>query len=983
MDYEGDNSSSKHSRSDSDISFPHKRSSPPLLLDERLTPEEVQSIVDLHLDDTREELSTVLQSDPSGKASLTFLAVFAEQLLRGACNFEKAEINIHKLSINSLRRLLQTDEEVFGVVLNAARKACDQENTHQSVRDIFRLSAVRLPQTTGVLASAIARGNLATAAEQSWKSQYIGDYPAAIIAEIENHLALPKSGGYGCIGAMIQSSGTGKSRTMHEIAAQIFTIPINIRETDSSSGGAPYPDPDAELRDYLISPGGTLRIRYLCFLCTLFDNVREVLQTLAGNRAGMYTAFLWRTYLANAESNNRGNLYHNVIERARELEVKYASSQSGSSIEQKNLVEVTKKSYRNLIDMLVSNSKLKLLIYIDEAHTLAPMGPGKRNSYDPLCSAMADLGGSNHFIIFMSTTGALSLLGRPKSDHISARAVNVTAKLPAPFTILPFDVYANIQYDDPGLTFERIWSIQHLACFGRPMWHAMLAAGANEQWLIFLARSKLTHKDCAETPKFKIHQGMPVNETSKRDTSKGEPDLFKMALADVRVMIEYEPRREKARRLQEEMVKGHMRVAFSVPDHREYMRSGHPSEPVLAEAAAISTYEEGVDLVDVIYFLLEENLIGKGERGELVGRLLLTLAWDAAIHQLMLDKKNPSMPIAQDNNQAVYSRPMLLLDFLAALLHPDHLDAILQSTPDNRVGGETFAEAFKDAYVCFTHFGRARSPDAINSGSAFAAFIRGMAWQCSSGHPVIDILLPLLIVPKELAAHRSFDVNKLPLEKFHRSGVFISIKDKQNAERKNYTINAETLRFWVKEDEDVDVPYVAILMQLGIIGKRPTTPTPPETPTTPTDREPSTETTDTPSRVDVPTSRTKSQPERKIKKASKAHPRYTIIISGCSPSVYKVIKDDEKFKYAGMLASRGIIYEHPYRKPASLRLLKKMKPFWSLGPECFDWAPGLPGVGVAPEPREMHLTPGITYGTEAVVIEGPYAGDLDTEPDPN
>ncbi|KAK0205621.1 hypothetical protein DFS33DRAFT_1258736 [Desarmillaria ectypa] len=826
------------------------------------------------------------------------------------------------------------------------------------------------------------KGNLATAAVQSWESEYIGDYPAAIIAEIDNYLAFQTSD-YGCIGAMIQSSGTGKSRTVHEMATQVFTIPINIRETDRFSVGAPYPDPDAELRSYLVSSGRYLHIRYLSFLYILFKKVREALKTLVGNELGWDTALRWKNYLATG--NNREILYDNIVREARQLEPEGVVSQPVLKDLKEKLVRDTNKAYRDLIDMLkvVSKDKLKLLIYIDEAHTLAPNGPSERNNYDVLCSAMADLTGSNHFIIFMSTTGALSLLGRPKSDQISARAIDMAAKLPAPFTILPFDVYADVRYNDPGLTFERIGSIQHLARFGRPMWHAMLAGGAKEHWLIFLARTKLTHKDCTPTPKFGIHQDQPTTKALDKAAQGGELDVFKMALVDIRVMIEYEPRREKARRLQQEMVRGHMRVAFSVPEHREYMRSGNPSEPILAEAAAISTYEELVDPVDVIYRLLEENLISKGERGELVSRLLLTLAWDAAIHTLMLNKIHPPMSYAHRDGKAVYSRPMRLLDYLPELLQPNHLNVVLQSTPDNCVGGETFAEAFKYAYVYFTHFGRAAAPDAINSGSGLAAFIRGLAYMGSPGNPVFDIFLPLLIVPKDLTKRPDFDVDRLPLSEFHRSGVFISVKDKLNAERKNYTISAEAFRFWIKEDKDVDVPYVAILMQLGIIGKRPATPSPPESPTMPTDQEPPTEIRNTPSKVIVPAPRTKSQPMRPSKKFIEAHPRYTIIISGCSPSVYKVIKEDEKFKYAGMLASRGIIYEHPYRKPESLRLLKKMKPFWSLGPECFDWAPDLPGVGVAPEAREMELTPGITYGDEAVIIEGPYASDLDAEIDPN
>lgn len=37
------------------------------------------------------------------------------------------------------------------------------------------------------------------------------------------------------------------------------------------------------------------------------------------------------------------------------------------------------------------------------------------------------------------------------------------------------------------------------------------------------------------------------------------------------------------------LVENHMRIAFSIPDDREYLRSGYPSEPLLAKAAATTT----------------------------------------------------------------------------------------------------------------------------------------------------------------------------------------------------------------------------------------------------------------------------------------------------------------------------------------------------------------------------------------------------------
>ncbi|KAK0205603.1 hypothetical protein DFS33DRAFT_782131 [Desarmillaria ectypa] len=940
----------KHSLSDMDSNShpPHKLSYPPLLLDERLSREDVKSIVDLYLlRETRDDLTEALsmQDDPVSRSSrLPILVLFAKQLLRGAGDYRKAEINFLKISNSNLQGLLHADKGVFDVVLNAARKVLDQETMHQSVRDLFRLRPIRLPQTTDVYPECITGGGgrLASAAILAWESPYIDDYPAAIIAEIEDHLSISKIDGYGCIGAMIQSSGAGKSRTMHEIAAQIFTIPINIR---ASSGGAPYPDPDIELRDYLISEYGDLQIRYLCFLYILFQKVREVLMVLVGDKPGEDTALRWRSYLD--EPLYRDTLYDTICSEARRFEVWDAPSE-----EKEKLVRRTKDAYRDLINTVTvdHSKKLKLLIYIDEAHTLIRRGISAQSNYASLCSAMAYLDDPDHFIMFMSTSAALSL---PMSNSILVRATNITATLPAPFTILPFDVCANIRFNDPELTFERIRSIQHLARFGRPMWHTMLAAGALEQWIIYLARTKLTHKDCTAMPKFGIHMREPGTVMSG-SRLWGELDVFKMALVDIRVMIEYEPRREESRRLQEEMVRAHMRMMFSAPAHGEYTTSGYPSEPILAEAAAISIYEERVDMVQVVHRLFEDDLLDNDERCQLVARIILTKAWDAAIHRLLLDKKHPTMPDSHRHNQAVYSRPILLMDFLAALLPEEHLPKLFQSMADDRVRGATFAEAFEYAYVHFTHFGRAGSSDAINYGFGMAAFIRGMAYQCSFGHSLVDIFIPLLIVPKEQATRPDFDVDRLPLDRFQRSGIMISVEDERKFYGRNDTISAEALGFWLDEDTDIDVPYIVISMQLAE-SQRPVvssssqgSPTTPLAPSSAIERLLDTET------------KLPRQSDRK------GHPRYTINISGCSPSVYKAIDANEQDTYSTILSLSTILQEHPYKTPASAALLKKMMPSWSLDPTCFDWAHGIPGVGAIPD---RPFVPGITYGSQAVTIE--------------
>lgn len=75
-----------------------------------------------------------------------------------------------------------------------------------------------------------------------------------------------------------------------------------------------------------------------------------------------------------------------------------------------------------------------------------------------------------------------------------------------------------------------------------------------------------------------------------------------------------------------------MRVAYSIPGHREHMRSETPSESLLAEAAAI--HMQGItDIPLILRTFLNCTLISKGEPDEIVVRLLLTHAHDHVINE--------------------------------------------------------------------------------------------------------------------------------------------------------------------------------------------------------------------------------------------------------------------------------------------------------------------------------------------------------------
>ena len=148
------------------------------------------------------------------------------------------------------------------------------------------------------------------------------------------------------------------------------------------------------------------------------------------------------------------------------------------------------------------------------------------------------------------------------------------------------------------------------------------------------------------------------------------------------------------------LVEAHMRVAYSVPKGRQYLYGGTPSEPVLAEAAA--RIMNDMNSLATITDFLKDGLVSKGERGELLARLLLTLAHDKCVD---FDSANA--------HEVQYSRPVLLADFLEALVGPGHMKKILESRPDSLPDGATFEEAFKDAKVNFTHFVQAANENAI------------------------------------------------------------------------------------------------------------------------------------------------------------------------------------------------------------------------------------------------------------------------------
>ena len=217
----------------------------------------------------------------------------------------------------------------------------------------------------------------------------------------------------------------------------------------------------------------------------------------------------------------------------------------------------------------------------------------------------------------------------------------------------------------------------------------------------------------------------------------------KLAAISARVLIEFEPRRESAKHLEMELIESHMKIAYSIPVHQEFLRLGTPSEPILAEAAA-QYMSRLSDIPPVLADYSSNGLVEKGESGELAARLLLITAYDNAVKNKQLRSK-------------LFSDPVSLFSFLRELFGEDNCQILFKSTctrsaPATRSRVQTtvsselpFEAMYKHAYVRFTHFARFDKANEINTRTIPAAFIRGMAVQCDKNHESIDIVVPIVM----------------------------------------------------------------------------------------------------------------------------------------------------------------------------------------------------------------------------------------------
>ncbi|RXW14443.1 hypothetical protein EST38_g11407 [Candolleomyces aberdarensis] len=667
---------------------------------------------------------------------------------------------------------------------------------------------------------------------------------------------------------------------------------MNIRHPHESDPGA-YPPPDLDVLDFIRSipstaSGDEVIAMFRLLFKALFKWVANELDTLSypDTEANQF-ASKWREHL----QSRRQTMYREVSREVQDALFSRRDTPHEAFAALKTLIGKV-PAVKN------GAQQLSVFMYVDEAQTL-DKEVGGSTLYELLIKALNFFRDQSFFVLFVSTvTRDHSFVEPPLRLAPPGRMVVpeiIPHKLLAPYTEMPFDCHETFPLS-PGMKLEEIQGIEFLIRFGRPLFWAFFESVPNKTEIQALAIRKITR-----SPKFELDS-----------LATGA----KLAVLEILLNLEYRPLIRLHHGMVKEMVAGHMRTIYSAPRNRQYLHSGYPSEPVLAEAAMeiLHRNESGaldIQVVDAAAELLvsldsgsTKCAIDMGGRSETVGRMILLRAYMNAVKESCEEKTGID-----------WSMGCSLVSFLKHLTADGFHGTVLGCKPDN-VGSRdrtgTLETAFGNAWIRFTHFVRGVDDTAVTTCAAWPAFLRSMAFICSnpdSREQSVDVCIPVLL---DKAA---------PIEEENMSIIAVQFKRRvKGAARRTYTVDAQRIKVFPplsstsSQDEKAQShrtrPYISLVMELcardsaasvGVVA------------------------------LDPPVRTTTGSGGDNI------HPRYSLVFYGCSSKVYGCISEESDDDYERLLRLSGNEFaDHP--RASMLSKVMAMQPGWEAAGGSYGWA---------------------------------------------
>jgi len=210
----------------------------------------------------------------------------------------------------------------------------------------------------------------------------------------------------------------------------------------------------------------------LFFFKLLFDYVRNLAKAFQGT-------FTQALYCYLKDRNKRAKLYTDLLEKMKPQSresvcIRFICARLGLNI----IILQENSLTRGAIDSFMELAKLfpedkgtvQMVIYIDEAHTLATRVKAGVSMYEHMLKAIAELAPIGVFFLFISTSSRLEVLGQ-STLPTSARLRASHSTLIAPFTEMPFDCHPSLVQKpiQSGLELAEIQKFSFAVQFGRPL----------------------------------------------------------------------------------------------------------------------------------------------------------------------------------------------------------------------------------------------------------------------------------------------------------------------------------------------------------------------------------------------------------------------------------------------------------------------------------------------------------------------------------
>ncbi|KAG5643363.1 hypothetical protein DXG03_001047 [Asterophora parasitica] len=500
--------------------------------------------------------------------------------------------------------------------------------------------------------------------------------------------------------------------------------------------------------------------------------------------------------------------------------------------------------------------RVEIVIFFDEAHTISAVDVDPGCSGLLIMERTFEIIREQPiFGIFMSTNSRLRSLAMPALQHPSMRNGQEFRLIPPLTEFVGFDLFAPQTIENlfaQGVTIEKLCDPALLMGFGRPYWfsrwndlkeekkdedvdrsedleeeaeeeaphravprkrvRSVDAAGARNKLRKLEPEMAQGNDDVVEENDEENGNVVEANQPPLKPTTKDQDSLNtivdfacrKLSPATnptlaartgwlaLRLCLEPDITRAQGREFQSTLVESHMSVVMSIPEHRLFMHTGSPSEPVLVEAAGRLMEKHKVPIFQELKECIGDGLIAKGERGEVVARALMVYAHDRVARNMG--------PI----NGLRYCRPIRLLDFLKELLTVEAFDVVktgcVVSGDDQDNDPKTFETVFKDAWINFSHFVLAGDSEVLRVENLCDFIFRGSGVQCNQSG--LNSVAPTLFARTITSVITTRD----------RGALQLQIKNAKTEKKKLIVPTHHTQ----KATGDAGRPTFTLLLELGV-----------------------------------------------------------------------------------------------------------------------------------------------------------------------